>query len=167
MNTSPSTPRPSQAAARAASEVIELLEVLWERGRDATSSAPVSTSQLRVMYVVEREEGINLRSLGDVLGAGPSSVSRLCDRLEAVGFVRREHSPLSRREIALRLTAGGRAYLAELRERREEALVAALADMSDEQRAALADGLSGFQRASEGLLPLGREVSRSRTARSA
>ncbi|MFE7775274.1 MarR family winged helix-turn-helix transcriptional regulator [Streptomyces sp. NPDC057445] len=144
MSTDPAPPpHRSTDAAQAACDVIELLEVLWERGRDTASA--VSTSQLRVLYSLEREEGINLRTLGDVLGSTPSSVSRLCDRLEALGFVERTPSPVSRRELTLRLTGQGRAYLVELRARREEILLAAIEVMGPASRAALLEGLDGFR----------------------
>ncbi len=81
----------AQQAGQRAGEIIELLEVLWEQGRNATARAPVSPRQLRVMYCVDRDEGMNLRALGEALGSAPSSVSRLCDRLEAIGFVARAH----------------------------------------------------------------------------
>ncbi|UNO41083.1 MarR family transcriptional regulator [Streptomyces sp. MST-110588] len=157
MNPSSPSRRP-RTAAHAASEVVELLEVLWERGRAAAPPAPVPSAQLRVLYVLERAEGINLRALGQALGAAPSSVSRLCDRLEAAGYVARRHSPLSGREVDLRLTGAGRAYLAELRARREDVLLTAIAAMAPEERAALVGGLSGFRQASEGLLPRPRRT---------
>ncbi|MFJ6694877.1 MarR family winged helix-turn-helix transcriptional regulator [Streptomyces sp. NPDC091272] len=145
----------ADAAARAACEVIALLEVLWEHGRDAVSPAPVSSSQLRVMHILERAEGINLRTLGDVLGAAPPSVSRLCDRLEALGYVKRSASEVSRREVELRLTAPGRTYLRDLRARREEALVAAVATMPVAAREALVHGLGEFRTAVEERLAVG------------
>lgn len=137
-----------------ASEVIELLEVLWEHGRDAVSPAPASTSQLRVLYTLDREEGINQRSLGEVLGAAPSSVSRLCDRLQALGFVERLPSPVSRRELELWLTPQGQAYLRDLRARREEALHASIAAMPTATRNALVEGLTGFRHALETTSPV-------------
>ncbi|MEU8887752.1 MarR family transcriptional regulator [Streptomyces sp. NPDC048442] len=137
------------AAAEVACDVIALLEVLWERGRDAVSPAPVSTSQLRVMHILERAEGINLRTLGDDLGAAPPSVSRLCDRLEVLGYVQRKASPVSRREVELRLTAPGHTYLRNLRARREEALVAAVTAMPPTAREALVHGLGEFRTAVE------------------
>ncbi|MEU5836945.1 MarR family transcriptional regulator [Streptomyces diacarni] len=138
--------------AQRASEVIELLEVLWERGRNAASTTPVSPSQLRVMYCVDRDEGMNLRALGEALGSAPSSVSRLCDRLEAIGFVERSPSPTSRRELELRLTGRGRAYLTDLREQREEALLEMLGAMRVREREALLKGLRGFVDATGGAL---------------
>ncbi|OEV25182.1 MarR family transcriptional regulator [Streptomyces nanshensis] len=143
-------------AAGAVGEVIELLEVLWEHGRDAVSSSPVSASQLRVLYCLDREEGMNLRMLGEMLGSAPSSVSRLCDRLQALGFLERLPSQVSRRELELQLTHQGRKYLGELRLRREEALTATLEAMPPKARAVLFEGLRAFREATEGTAPLAR-----------
>jgi DNA-binding MarR family transcriptional regulator len=135
----------SQDATRAARELIELLEVLWERGKDIVSSNPVSASQLRVLYSLDREEGINLRTLAELLGSTPPSVSRLCDRLEALGYVQRAASPVSRRELELRLTTHGRTYLRNLRAKRQDALQTVIAEMTPAERKALLAGLTGFQ----------------------
>ncbi|MEU5217056.1 MarR family transcriptional regulator [Streptomyces sp. NPDC020807] len=144
--TSKPAPQPGepQRTAESARELIELLEVLWERGRDMVSSTPVSASQLRVLYSLDREEGISLRTLGELLGSAPPSVSRMCDRLEALGFVQRLPSPVSRRQLELHLTVHGKAYLRDLRVQREEALLAVIADMSPTSRKALLRGLAGF-----------------------
>ncbi|MCM2577081.1 MarR family winged helix-turn-helix transcriptional regulator [Streptomyces meridianus] len=166
VNAAPQHRRPPDAA-QAAGEVIELLEVLWERGRDAVSSSPVSASQLRVLYSLDRDEGINLRTLGEILGSAPSSVSRLCDRLQAIGFVERAQSPFSRRELELKLTGRGRAYLAELRARREAAMCTAIAAMPPAQREALVEGLKGFRTAVEATTPVHRPVMRPGAAQSA
>ncbi|MEU2157612.1 MarR family transcriptional regulator [Streptomyces sp. NPDC019396] len=147
MSTSPAPrSRRTTDAARAACDVIEMLEILWERGRD---TAAVSASQLRVLYSLERADGVNLRTLGDVLDSAPSSVSRLCDRLETMGLVERTPSPVSRRELTIRLTGHGRAYLAELRSQREAVLLAAIEAMEPASRVALLEGLHGFLEAME------------------
>ncbi|GGY77072.1 MarR family winged helix-turn-helix transcriptional regulator [Streptomyces omiyaensis] len=154
MNSDPDpSSREPQQTAEAARELIELLEVLWERGRDMVSATPVSASQLRVLYSLDREEGISLRTLGELLGSAPPSVSRMCDRLEALGFVRRLPSPVSRRQLELHLTVHGKAYLRGLRAQREEALLAVIAGMSPTSRKALLRGLAGFQEAVEGSGP--------------
>ncbi|MFJ3883781.1 MarR family winged helix-turn-helix transcriptional regulator [Streptomyces rubrogriseus] len=146
MNSPATPPSPrSWEAAEAACEVIELLEVLWERGRDAAQVTPVSSSQLRVLYSLERQDGINLRALGEILGSSPPSVSRLCDRLQALGFVERTPSPVSRRELMLHLTTRGEIYLRELRARREEVLRPLIETMPRSSRTALLKGLSAFR----------------------
>lgn len=163
--------RPSGPVASAVVEVgelIELLEVVWERGRDTVCAPPVSSAQARVLFVIERNEEINLSALGRLLGAAPPSVTRLCDRLQAVGFLERNPSPGDRRELQVRLTARGRAYLGDLRSRRQEALTEAMAAMPAPSRAALAVGLSDLIDAVAGPLRLpaaGRaEAAESRTA---
>lgn len=154
----------SQEVAETAREVIELLEVLWEQGRDAVPFAPVSASQLRVLYSLERERGINLRTLGEMLGSSPSSVSRLCDRLEALGYVARTPNPVSRRELTLGLTGRGEAYLRELRVKREEVLQAVIDTMPRTSRTALLKGLAGFRAAVEQKAPLHTAHRTDRTA---
>lgn len=122
------------------STAAELLEVLLGQA----STAPVSGSQLRVLLILEHHEGINLRTLADTLASTPPSTSRLCDRLQAAGFVEREMSTTDRREVRLHLSARGRAFLDDLRARREKALQAILDQMPAAKRAALLQGLEAF-----------------------
>ncbi|MFJ3582028.1 MarR family winged helix-turn-helix transcriptional regulator [Streptomyces sp. NPDC090127] len=157
-------PRETTEAAR---ELIELLEVMWERGRDMVSSTPVSASQLRVLYSLDREEGINLRALGETLGSAPPSVSRMCDRLEALGFVQRLPSPVSRRQLELHLTVRGKAYLRDLRAQRERALLAVIDAMTPTTRKALLRGLTGFHDALDKANPSPRRSPPLGNARSA
>ncbi|MET8677897.1 MarR family transcriptional regulator [Streptomyces sp. NPDC004647] len=128
------------------SEVVELLEMLWEHSKEVPT-APVSTAQLRAMYLLEREDGIKLKSLADGLGATPPSASRLCDRLEAVGFLERAPSASSRRELELSLTPAGREHLGKVRALREEHLAPLVTAMPAVQQAALRDGLRALQAA--------------------
>ncbi|MFD3376372.1 MULTISPECIES: MarR family winged helix-turn-helix transcriptional regulator [unclassified Streptomyces] len=139
MTSSYARPEP-QEVARVTSEAAELLEVLWGRA----STAPVSASQLRVLFILEHHEGINLRTLADALGSTPPSTSRLCDRLQAVGFVERRPGATSRRELRLYLSRRGRAFLVDLRSRREQALQSVLEHMPAAQRTALLEGLVAF-----------------------
>lgn len=140
-----STSQGTAAAAGELVELVELLDVLWERGKDAAPSAPVSASQLRVLYSLDGDEGMNLRTLGELLGSTAPSVSRLCDRLEAQGFLRRLPSRFSRREVELRLTGRGKTYLYDLRAQRENALLAMIATMTPSARTALLRGLTCFR----------------------
>ncbi|MET9363388.1 MarR family transcriptional regulator [Streptomyces sp. NPDC006632] len=135
------------AAAFAAGEAIEVLEVLWGQSRDLASIAPVSTSQLRVLYILADRDGINLRALGDELGSAPSSVSRMCDRLHALGFIERTPSSASRREVELGLSGKGVQYLSDLRRRREAALADVVAIMTPAEQGAFAQGLACFRTA--------------------
>ncbi|MGW0610175.1 MarR family transcriptional regulator [Streptomyces sp. NPDC002788] len=134
-------PRPEPAeVARVTSTAAELLEVLWGRA----STAPASASQLRVLLILEHHEGINLRTLADSLASTPPSTSRLCDRLQAAGFVERVVGPADRREVRLHLSSRGRVFLGDLRDRREHALRAVLDQMPAAKRVALLEGLEAF-----------------------
>ncbi|MGW1814330.1 MarR family winged helix-turn-helix transcriptional regulator [Streptomyces sp. NPDC002125] len=131
-----------------AGHLRELLENAWERGREAFDTAPVSPTQTRVLYVVEREPGINMRDLGRHLAMAAPSVSRLCDRLQAAGFLRRTPRVEDRREIQLRLTDVGQAHLRALRHRREQYLRQTMDGMPPAARHALTAGLRAFCEAS-------------------
>ncbi|KZB85501.1 MarR family transcriptional regulator [Amycolatopsis regifaucium] len=133
-------------------ETAELLEIMFERAREA-SPRPLSTSQVRAVVALDHHDGLNLRALAELLGSTPPLVSRLCDRLEAVGFLERLPSSRSRRELMLRLSDRGKTYLRNLRDRRRESLQAALVKMSPEARAALATGLLAFQEAAGSQTP--------------
>jgi DNA-binding MarR family transcriptional regulator len=128
-------------AARVASDAVELLEVLW--GRALTG--PVSASQLRAMFILEHNDGINLRTLAGSMDSTPPSVSRLCDRLEAMGMIERSPSPASRREVRLHLSKSGHAFMAELRTRRIQELQTVMARMPSGTRQALVRGLEAFR----------------------
>ncbi|QFR98212.1 MarR family transcriptional regulator [Streptomyces tsukubensis] len=138
--------------AHAAVAVSELLEVLWGRGQEAAPSGPVSPSQLRALLVIEEHEGVNLRTLSEALGSRPSSVSRLCDRMEAIGLVRRAPSQISRREVELRLSRQGQTVLDEFRAFRAREVHTVLERMSPGDVRTLAEGLSAFRAAASGHL---------------
>ena len=97
-----------------------------------------------MLLILEHHEDINLRTLADSLASTPPSTSRLCDRLQAAGFVEREVSSADRREVRLHLSGHGRAFLADLRVRREQALRAVLDQMPAAKRVALLQGLEAF-----------------------
>ncbi|WP_327267556.1 MarR family transcriptional regulator [Streptomyces sp. NBC_01218] len=133
--------------ATSAGDIVELLDVLWERTRDRGWASPASLAQLRLMYAVDREDGIRMRALGVALNVSAPSLSRLCDRLQTVGFVVRKPSPDSKREVTLSLTEEGHAHLAEVRRKRGEVLTGAIDSMPAGQRAGLAQGLTGLRAA--------------------
>ncbi|WET77426.1 MarR family transcriptional regulator [Amycolatopsis sp. QT-25] len=145
MNRSPEQPD-TETVAAAVAGTAELLEFMFERAREVTPR-PLSTSQVRAVVALDHHDGLNLRALADLLGSTPPLVSRLCDRLEAVGFLERLPSSRSRRELTLRLSDQGRVYLRDLRDRRREDLQTVLLRMTPEARAALTTGLLEFREA--------------------
>ncbi|MBT2452513.1 winged helix DNA-binding protein [Streptomyces sp. ISL-43] len=106
-----------QGVAQSAGAIVELLDLMWENARQATTAAPASTSQLRLMYLVGRQP-----------------VTRMCDRLEALGFIRRHACPDSGRELTLRFTPAGENQLAQIGRRGEDNLSHALGSMTADGR---------------------------------
>ncbi|MEV8313812.1 MarR family transcriptional regulator [Streptomyces sp. NPDC059900] len=142
----PTTRSFSREATRSAGEIVEHLDVLWEHARGSAALAPVSTSQLRLMYLVDRDEGngIRMRTLCTRLATTAPSVTRMCDRLQATGFLERLPCPGNGREVTLRLTPEGRAHLQSIREQRETTLHTAINALPQAERRALAKGLAGL-----------------------
>ncbi|MGW6578235.1 MarR family winged helix-turn-helix transcriptional regulator [Streptomyces globisporus] len=141
------TPGIGQEPTNAASSIVELLDVMWDHARNATTglSAPGSTSQLRLMYVVDGEEAVRMRTVCQRLASAPPTVTRMCDRLQAIGFLERLPCPDNGREVALRLTAAGREHLQRIRAQRDTMLHRAIEDMAPGERGALARGLAGLR----------------------
>jgi DNA-binding MarR family transcriptional regulator len=83
--------------------------------------------------------------LAEALDVVPSSASRLCDRLEATGLLRRVPDPRDRREVRLLLTAAAQRLLDDLHTRRRDALAAVLERMTPAARDELVRGLRAFR----------------------
>ena len=137
--------RVTDVAAAVESAVDALVSVL-EAARMAQSPA-VPPAQLRVLTIVAGNRHTNMNRLAEALGVVPSSASRLCDRLEATGLLRRVADPRDRREVRLELTAASRRLLIELRDRRRKALSAVLEEMTPASRQDLVRALAAFEAA--------------------
>ncbi len=104
----------------------------------------VPALQLRALHFVETTERLTLTRLAAMLGVLPSSATRLCDRLQANGFLDRRPGATDRREVDLVLTDQGRELLDRLRGDRRADVGRVLAGMSPDGRAALLAGLREF-----------------------
>jgi DNA-binding MarR family transcriptional regulator len=140
--------RLTDVASAVESTVESLLGVL-ETARMAQSPA-VPPTQLRVLCIVADSTHMNMNRLAEALDVVPSSASRLCDRLEATGLLRRMADPRDRREVRLALTPTARRMLEDLRQRRRDALAEVLARMAPSARNDLVRALAAFDAAADG-----------------
>ncbi|GIM94271.1 MarR family winged helix-turn-helix transcriptional regulator [Paractinoplanes toevensis] len=138
--------RVTAVAAAVETAVESLVSVLSTS--DARSPA-VPPAQLRVLTIVAGNRHTNMSRLAEALEVVPSSASRLCDRLEATGLLRRVPDPRDRREVRLLLTPAARRLLDQLRERRRTALAAVLERMPDDDRQDLVRALEAFAAATD------------------
>jgi DNA-binding MarR family transcriptional regulator len=131
-------------------EAAQVLVGVWTAPQE-TAGGHVSGTQLRVLVAVAEQGSPTISGLAAGLGLSSSSASRLCDRLEAAGWLARQPGYHDRRQIRVALTGPGERLLAELTERRREALAAVLARMPADDRASLRVGLRAFQAAAQRL----------------
>jgi DNA-binding MarR family transcriptional regulator len=129
--------------AAAVESTVESLIAVLETARLAQSPA-LPPTQLRVLTIIGDAQHTNMSRLAEALQVVPSSASRLCDRLEATGLLRRVPDPRDRREVRLVLTPAAKKLLEELRERRRAALAGVLEKMSPAGRQDLVRALSSF-----------------------
>ncbi|MGY0020924.1 MarR family winged helix-turn-helix transcriptional regulator [Streptomyces sp. cg35] len=124
-------------------EAVEALVSLWARA-SRTVTPQLSVLQLQALLVAREVPRINLSALAEEVGAAPSAASRLCNRLEAAGLLRREPATTSRREIQLVLTRQGNDILDTLSARRARMFGDVLSRMPAASRQELLTGLRAF-----------------------
>jgi DNA-binding MarR family transcriptional regulator len=135
---------------------LSVLLEACERAVEEIGSA-VPPVQMRALLVVERARRLNLKGLSKALGASASATSRLTDRMQAAGLLRRDRAALSRREIMLAPTDAGRRLAEWVRSQRRAALSGVLAGMSQDGSAALACGLTELARRAKSAPPRGED----------
>ena len=119
--------------------LIEACERAVEVVEEREMSIP--PAQLRALLTIDRAGSLNLSRLAGAIGASASATSRLCDRMQASGLLRRDRAAASRREIVLLPTESGRMLAEWVRSRRRAALRDIMQTMSPDGRAALVQGL--------------------------
>jgi DNA-binding MarR family transcriptional regulator len=136
--------------ASAVESSAESLSAVLDAARLAQTPT-VPPTQLRVLLVVAGSDSTNMNGLAEALDVVPSSASRLCDRLEATGLLRRVVDPRDRREVRLVLTPAARNLLDDLRRRRREAVAEVLERMTPTSRQELVRALAAFDGAARGV----------------
>jgi DNA-binding MarR family transcriptional regulator len=130
--------------AAAVESAVESLVAVVEQARLAQQPT-IPPAQLRVLSIIAGNRHTNMSRLAEALDVVPSSASRLCDRLEATGLLRRVADPRDRREVRLLLTPAARRLLSDLRERRRAALVSVLERMPPTAQQDLLRALAAFE----------------------
>ena len=136
---------PAEQAAladRLHSAAIRLLRRL--RAEDAASG--VSAPRLSALSVLVFGGAHTMGELAAAEQVRPPTISRLVRELERDGLVERAGDPHDARVQRVRATAAGRALLAAGRARRVERLAASVAELTAEERAALAAALPLLER---------------------
>ncbi len=86
--------------------------------------------------------GVSVGEIGEEIGAPPSTMTSLTNRLVALGFIERSTPPDNRRAVQLSTTEAGARIVHEFRCERDEDTEAIFATMSDEEIAYLTNLLA-------------------------
>ena len=117
--------------------------------RAADQLGALSVVQLRALTVLRHSGGANLNRLAEGMGVAVSTASRLADRLVAAGWVDRQPSPRSRREVALVMTPRGEDVLARYDGLRLTGLRQLLDALPADRREAVLDALADLAAAGD------------------
>lgn len=104
----------------------------------------VTLPQYRALVVLAEHGPLRSGDLANHLGVHQSTMTRTADRLVAGGWVTREPSPSSRREVLVALTDQGRALVTEALAQRRREVAEVLSRTDDRGRRAIRTGFEAF-----------------------
>ncbi len=92
----------------------------------------ISRVQWTALYYIGRDEEMSQKQLSDLMRIRESSTTRLIDRMEKEGLIKRKNDPDNRRKVSLTLTEKGRDLRVESFHHGEEYSDYISQDVSDE-----------------------------------
>lgn len=138
------------------SEPAELTDALLTASRALVAVAArslarvddtVTLPQFRALVVLTTNGELSVSQLADSLDVHPSTVTRLCDRLEARRLVRRVIRASNRRETLIVLTSRGRRLVDTVTEHRRAEIAQIVERMPPRARTQAVAALQAFARA--------------------
>ncbi len=94
--------------------LIYLLSIAHQALKDHTNrtladeGGKVTLAQAAILFLLREKDGRYMSEMGQVIGVDKSAMTRLVDRLERGGLVKRRIDPENRRAISILLTPSGR-----------------------------------------------------------
>jgi DNA-binding MarR family transcriptional regulator len=122
-----------ELSARLLAVIGPLRRALRRAGRRGLPGDPLPTSQAELLRVVRLRSGIGVGEAAQQLGVAANTVSTLVNQLVAAGLLARRRDPADGRAARLELTARARRRMAIWRDQREQALGAALDQLSEQE----------------------------------
>lgn len=122
-------------------------------GVAARSLAPlegeVTLQQYRILVRLAERGPQRITDLATALRLNPSSISRMCDRVESKGLIVRAPAPDSRREVIVALTSDGVHLVREVVDRRRADIVMIMQAIPDSARQSTVRALQRFSDAAD------------------
>jgi len=133
-----------------ARDLVDLLdEILWRFGRQGSEGyccEDISYVEYRALRVLEKAEYVTMQNLGLQLGFTKSGATRIVDRLERAGYVRRERGGDDHRVCCVTLTDAGRALVERVVEEYARKTGVSLDRLDENMRDVLMASLRSFVR---------------------
>ena len=119
---------------------LKLHRLFQELNREEFRPFDLSTPQYAILFHAS-EAGVPLSQICQAILADNSNLTRLVDRLESRGLVRRAADPHDRRVTLVQLTPEGKALIDELRPRHRAYVEERMSHLSPEQLAAFHEAM--------------------------
>jgi DNA-binding MarR family transcriptional regulator len=133
-------------------ELSRLLVSVAYRSLEASGQS-LPLPQFRALTVLARYGPCTAGGLAEALDQVASTVTRMCDRLVAAGYVTRQNRPDNRREVEVAITEQGRQLVEQVLAARAAEFELVLGRMRPADRTALAKVLPGLLAAADDHLP--------------
>jgi DNA-binding MarR family transcriptional regulator len=134
-------------------EVIELLFIYSHEMQRTTAtewwSLELTMAQVKVLFTLAFEGQATIGTIAETLGVGPPTASHLVDRLVQAGLVERVEQSTDRRYTLASLTSQGETMVRRLRQGRIDRLHSWLAQLNEQDVAALQQGLEALIRVAQ------------------
>ncbi len=111
----------------------------------------VTLVQYRVLVELAARGPQNVADLAAILGVGPSTATRMCDRLVRKGLISRRRASSDRRIVRVSLALQGREIVSKVTRRRREELAAILARLPVKDQETVLLALRAFTAAAGGV----------------
>lgn len=124
-----------------ASAVREVLEIRTLR---EASPLPITVSQFHLLKLMCMDGSHPMHEIAGFLGVSPPATTKNVDKLERLGLVFREASPLDRRETLLSVSERGRRLVEDYEARKTERLGAVMSEFTPYELGTLSELLQRF-----------------------
>ncbi|MFB9247211.1 MarR family winged helix-turn-helix transcriptional regulator [Sphaerisporangium melleum] len=135
------SPDASDSTGFPAGEVARMLDRLARLVLRLNTPGELSLTTASTLATLDRSGPCRLTDLAARQGVTQPAMTQLVSRLQESGLAERAADPQDRRVVLVRITAAGRAALAERRRARGERLAVLLTELDEAERAALTAAL--------------------------
>ena len=135
---------PGDSAQQCAAEILEAVPAIIRFIRSEMRShrgADLTVPQFRTLALLSRSQGASLSMVAEFLGLSLPAASRLVDGLVKKGLVTRQIPAGNRRQVALSVSARGRATWEAARQATQRRLAAIIAPLAAAQRARIHEAM--------------------------